>query len=578
MSPEQALGLAADARSDVWGLGACLYHLLTGQAPITGRSLQSAMGHASAGEVSPVLAVEPLAPTDLAAICEKALSQERAQRYPNASALAADLEAWLAGRTVSARTYSHGQLLRRALFANRRAVAVLGVGVLVLGGVLAFDELRVRRERNEARTFVRELIRDLPRQVDASKANVELINILTSRSQRWLARKDLSIDELEEACDAVAYLASLNADTSAFPAARELYLRAAELSARGAALQPGNPHFVACEVEWKAGLGYCETEAGDEARGIKLYTEAWERLEAWRGEWTPGLRLAKGELGAKWGAWAWSRDPALGRELFIESARGVEPLIASKVALERHGALRRGANAVTALWSEGRLREAAALALRFAEAAEADCADQGLPAQRVCLLTLSSYASVAGWIDAPDEAEVVQRTLVVEAFVRSRDVDSMAGTYDSALFFLEQGLFDEAVARTRTLRESSMAAWGLELGPLSAVLAGDLDEVDAWGPHLEKSQTGGRLARGLREAARGDYAQAARWLRAVNRERLWYDISWAARPAPKLVLPEAARPAFARFLGDFTRAYGAADMKALGSALDELASALEALR
>ena len=458
------------------------------------------------------------------------------------------------------------------------AVALLGVGLLVLGSVLTVDELRVRRERNEARTFVRDLIRDLPRQVDASKANVELINTLTARSQQWLGRKDLSIDELEEACDTFNYLAALNADTSSFPAARELHHRALELSARGVALQPDNPRFVACEVEAKAGMGYCDTETGDEQRGITLFAEAWARLESWRGEWTPGLRLARGEVGAKWGAWAWDRDPALGQKLFIEAAEGVAPLMTSPVANERYGALRRSANAVTALWSKGQLPEAVALARKYYEAAKGDCADPSLVAQRVCLMPLSSYAAVAAWVDASDAAEVTKQLFAVEAFVRSRDVDSLAGIYDSAVIFLEQGRYAEATSRTRLLRQSEMAGWAQEMGPLSAVLAGDLDEVDAWAPFREKSDRGGRLAFGLREAARGNYAEAARLLRGVDRERLWYAISWAAHPEPKLVVPESARPAYERFLVDFTRAYGAADMKGLGLALDELASALEALR
>lgn len=64
MSPEQALGLAADARSDVWGLGARLYQVLTGRPPVAGGSIASAVGHAATGEVAPVRALEPGVPAD----------------------------------------------------------------------------------------------------------------------------------------------------------------------------------------------------------------------------------------------------------------------------------------------------------------------------------------------------------------------------------------------------------------------------------------------------------------------------------------------------------------------------------
>jgi tRNA A-37 threonylcarbamoyl transferase component Bud32 len=577
MSPEQALGLAADARSDVWGLGACLYHLLTGQAPITGRSLQSAMGHAAAGEISPVLALVPGAPADLAAICEKALSHERALRYSNATALAADLEAWLAGRTVSARDYSRGQLLRRALFANRRRVALFGLALVVLGGVLGFDELRVRRERNETRTFVRELIRDLPRQVEAARPNVELINTLTARTQQWLARTDLSVDELGEACEVLTRLASVNANVSAWPKAKELFTRASELGAHGLELQPGNPRFFACEVEANSGLGLCETEVGDAARGVKVFETTSARLEAWRGEWTPALRLARAELDTKWASWAWGREIELGRKLFIAAADDVMPLIDSKVVSERRSALRRGTNAVTAIWSQGRLADAVALARRFYVAAQVDCADPALAAQRTCFTAVSSYAAVAGWVNAPDAAAVSKQTLEVEAFVHGHDVDSIAGQYDAMLMFLEQGLYAEATMRASALREGD-ASWARDLGPLAAALAGNFDELERWRPLIQKAESGAPLALGLREAARGEYALAAKYLRSVKTERLWYDISWAAHPEPKLELPPAARSAWERFLVDFTKAYGAADMKALGAAVEALAAALEALK
>jgi hypothetical protein len=577
MSPEQALGKPADARSDVWGLGACLYHLLAGQPPITGRSLKSAIGHAAAAEVSPVLAIEPLAPSDLAAICEKALSRERELRYPNATALAADLEAWLAGRTVSARNYSRAELLRRALKDNARGVAVLVTGVLLLGGVLAFDELRIRTERNEARTLVRDLMRDLPRQVQSAKPNVELINTLTARTQQWLGRTDLSADELEEACDALTLLGAANTDISAWAAARALYSRAIELSATGLAMQPRNARFMACEIEARGGLGYCESEVGDPARATQLFEEASRRADSWRGEQDASLRLAKAELSSKWGTFAWATDPALGGRLFVSSAEAALPLLDNPVARVRESALRRGTNAVMAIWSEGKLEEAVALSRRFYAAAAADCATQSLTAQRTCLYPLTSYASMAGWVDAPDAEQAIQQAMAVEAFVRSHDVDSVSELYDATILFLELGRYEEAMSRGRALRRTESASWGIELAPLAAVLAGDLEEFDAWAPLLTKTEAGGRLALGLREAAAGRYLDAARHLRAVQRENLWGRISWTAHPKPKLELPVVARPAFQRFLADFTGAYGAADMKRLSTAIDDFAAALEAL-
>ncbi|MDP1823611.1 MAG: serine/threonine-protein kinase [Archangium sp.] len=577
MSPEQAQGQPADARSDVWGLGACLYSLLTGQAPISGRTVQSAVGHAAQAEVGPVLALEPLAPPDLAVICEKALSRERAQRYVDASALAADLEAWLAGRTISARTYSRTELLRRALFANRRMVSVVALGLAVLGGVLVFDEVRVRQERNEARTFVRELIRELPQQVEASHANVALINTLTARTQKWLGRTDLSVEEMQEACVVLSALASFNADVSDWASARTLYARASELGLQGLALQPGDVRFVACEVDAKAGLGYAVTEGGDPAGALPLYEDAWQRLQAWRGELTPELRLARAELGVHWGNWAWQRDPQKGRQLYLDAAETAAPLLTSPDVRVRHAALTAGSNAPAALRAQGRLPEAVDLSRRFYEAAAPDCASRTLNGQRACMLPLANYAAVLAWAERPEAAAMRERALAVDAFMYTHDVDSTSMLHDSMALHLELGLFAEATQRARRLRESESAPWGVEMGPLAAVMAGNLAEVDAWEPLLGQSQSAGPLALGLRDAARGQYAGAARHLRAVKTERLWYDISWTPHPAPALELPEAARPAFSRFLGDFTRAYGTADMKGLVESVEGLAAALEAL-
>src|SRR5690606_8255609 len=96
MSPEQALGQISevDERTDVFGLGAVLYFLLTGQAPYSGHRLGVTMDLARRGEIKrPKLAApeRPIRP-ELERLCMKALSRERADRYPSVTAFANDLQ------------------------------------------------------------------------------------------------------------------------------------------------------------------------------------------------------------------------------------------------------------------------------------------------------------------------------------------------------------------------------------------------------------------------------------------------------------------------------------------------------
>ena len=292
-----------------------------------------------------------------------------------------------------------------------------------------------------------------------------MINALTTRTQKWLGRSDLSLEEMEEACSVLTHLASSNADTGSWAVARELYTEAAELSLRGLGLQPHDALFGACAADAKTGLGYAEVEGGDTAKGIKLYEESQALLDGWRGEPTPELRMARAELDARWGSWAWGRDPDLGRRLFIGSAEAVLPLLGSDDVKQRHEALARGANAVSALWSEGKLQEATALAKRFYEAAARDCADQTVSGQRTCLSPVSTYASIVSWVDPTEAARVRKVALSVDAFVHAHDVDSNEGIYDSMVMFMELGLYAESTQRA----------------PLTAVLSGDLAEASRRG-------------------------------------------------------------------------------------------------
>lgn len=105
MPPEQlaSSGNAIGPFSDVYALGAILYHLLTGHPPFRSENIETTLLQVLNHEpVSPRTLV-PSVPTDLEIICLKCLEKNPARRYPTAQALADDLGRFLAGEAIQAR-------------------------------------------------------------------------------------------------------------------------------------------------------------------------------------------------------------------------------------------------------------------------------------------------------------------------------------------------------------------------------------------------------------------------------------------------------------------------------------------
>jgi len=134
MSPEQAEGrqeLVGPA-SDVYGLGATLYSLLTGRTPFAVGEIRAVLASVAKGQFAPPRQVNRLVPSALNAICLKAMALTPADRYSSARALANDVEHWLADEPVSALPDSPAQRVTRW---TRRHRAVARAGAISLGAV-----------------------------------------------------------------------------------------------------------------------------------------------------------------------------------------------------------------------------------------------------------------------------------------------------------------------------------------------------------------------------------------------------------------------------------------------------------
>src|SRR5213594_1975675 len=105
MSPEQALGenAAVSSATDVYGLGAVLYQLLTSHPPFAGGTTYETIKLLLDTEPRPPRLLNSKVDRDISTICLKCLEKDPARRYPSALALAEDLEHWLKHEPIRAR-------------------------------------------------------------------------------------------------------------------------------------------------------------------------------------------------------------------------------------------------------------------------------------------------------------------------------------------------------------------------------------------------------------------------------------------------------------------------------------------
>lgn len=149
-APEQAFDGKADARTDVYGMGALLYHLLTGKPPFQGPTLDSILFQLREDDPLSIRRLNPSVPVDLDTICLKCLRKSPERRYQSAAAVADDIQRYLDGKPILARPL--GILGRTARWTRRHPAMASMVAVIALliagmiGGSLAFARQQARLE------------------------------------------------------------------------------------------------------------------------------------------------------------------------------------------------------------------------------------------------------------------------------------------------------------------------------------------------------------------------------------------------------------------------------------------------
>lgn len=183
MAPEQAAahrGLVGK-RSDVFSLGAVLFHLVTGRPPFVAATVAETLQQVqNADPVSPTV-LNPHVPRDLKTICLKCLEKEPARRYQTARELTEDLGRWLAKEPILARPMGPAGRAwrwcrRKPVIATLSVMTMLLVLAVAIGSPIAL--FHINKHRRDAEQKARDLRLSLyAADVNLAKEAVRLHNL-----------------------------------------------------------------------------------------------------------------------------------------------------------------------------------------------------------------------------------------------------------------------------------------------------------------------------------------------------------------------------------------------------------------
>jgi eukaryotic-like serine/threonine-protein kinase len=177
MAPEQvdAKHGLVDTRTDVYGLGAILFEILTGHAPAAGGTLGEVFSKIRAGNLPKARELEPKTPRPLEAICAKAMVHKRENRYPRAEDVAEDVRRWLVDEPVS--VYHDPFPVRLMRFSRRHRTLVTSLAALLTATAIGLAVGIALIDQQRALTDKQRVIAEEQRKIAVANAAAALQNL-----------------------------------------------------------------------------------------------------------------------------------------------------------------------------------------------------------------------------------------------------------------------------------------------------------------------------------------------------------------------------------------------------------------
>jgi WD40 repeat protein len=519
MSPEQVQGKDADIRSDVYSLGATLYHMVTGEQPFRGTTMLEIMTHQMKNELEDPRTLRPDLSEGICRVIERAMAWAVKDRYPTPAAMISDMSLVLEGKEPQTGVMEAGRsVVRRGPRSSRSTIRMrasrrgsnagvwigLGVGGAALLLILAFAGGGGGRRPGPTPG---------PRPGPALEPEESLLEKKIKEAQRALDSKewDAALKAAEEALAAgpgdarARTIQTLAAQEKGFASAlsrAQQHSRtgdlAAALSAAAEALsiKPGDSQAGALKTE----LEKRQREAS--------YARAMASAEAaiLVKDWNQAIELCRAALELKAGdAKAQEQLARIGRSRHAQAMARAE---ASFQAREWDKAVSAADEALSILPSDP---AAADLKKKISEAKEQEEFERLVGAAEAAL-------QVRDWVQAAESARKALERRPADArpkaLLEKIDEERYQDAMDRARKYLDQGEWGRSIAA---------ADEALAIRPADAAAEGIKKKIDAIGVEARFNQALKRAEHLLRlrkwEEARPDVEEALR-LKATDRRAL----------------------------------------------------------